>query len=59
MRDLKALCPNLVLASNPARLRWGSQTIVLFRCDLIARLQALSLLPAAGVCAASGAVACD
>lgn len=48
VRDLRAQCPKLVVASNPARLRWGSQHIVLFRCDLIACLQALSLLPAAG-----------
>ena len=48
VRDLKAQCPAVVLASNPARMRWGSQTVMLFRCDLLARLQAHSLLPAAG-----------
>ena len=48
VRELQQLCPSLVLASNPVRLRWGSQQIALLRCDLVQRLKALSLLPPAG-----------
>ena len=48
VRELQQQCPKLVLASNPVRLRWGSQQLVLFRCDLVQRLKALSLLPPAG-----------
>lgn len=43
--DLRTLLPNAIFASNPARVRWGSQEIALFRGDLSGRMRALSLLP--------------
>lgn len=46
--DLRRLVPNAVFTSNPARMRWGSQEIVLFRGDLSARMRALALLPPDG-----------
>ncbi|GIL67859.1 hypothetical protein Vafri_21147, partial [Volvox africanus] len=53
--ELRRVLPNAVFTSNPVRLRYATQRIVLFRHDLQRRLRRRSLLPLAG--AADGTTA--
>ncbi|GLI68639.1 hypothetical protein VaNZ11_013000, partial [Volvox africanus] len=46
--ELRRVLPNAVFTSNPVRLRYATQRIVLFRHDLQRRLRRRSLLPLAG-----------
>ena len=45
---LRAAVPRAVFASNPCRLRYCSQQIIIFRDDLEKRMRRLCLLPPAG-----------
>ncbi len=45
---LRAALPSAVFASNPCRLRYCTQRIVLFRHDLLRRLRRRAILPLAG-----------
>ncbi|KAK9812075.1 hypothetical protein WJX73_003331 [Symbiochloris irregularis] len=42
--ELRRLIPSAVFTSNPTRIRWGSQTVVVFRGNLASRMRALSLI---------------
>ncbi|KAK9841094.1 hypothetical protein WJX84_008604 [Apatococcus fuscideae] len=47
-KDLRARIPSLVLASNPCRLRYYSQEIIIFRQDLLKTLRRHCLLTPTG-----------
>ncbi|GFR42611.1 hypothetical protein Agub_g3542, partial [Astrephomene gubernaculifera] len=55
--ELRRLLPTAVFASNPCRLRYATQRIVLFRHDLQRRLRRRTLLPLAGAPEGSAAAA--
>ena len=44
-RHLRAAVPRAVMCSSPARVRWHSQEVVLFREDLGARMRRACVLP--------------
>ena len=46
--DLREALPNAVFASNPCRIRYGTQELVLFRDDVQQRMRRQVLMPPSG-----------
>ena len=48
--DLREALPDAVFATNPCRVRYGTQQLVLFRDDVEHRMRRQVLMPPPGMC---------